>query len=41
VADHRNPDVEVRLVVPGDDLDAQVDLAERAFGVKSPADRER
>ena len=28
-------------MVPGDDLDAQVDLAERAFGVKSPEDRGR
>jgi predicted acetyltransferase len=41
VADDRNLQVEVRLVVPGDDLDAQVDLAERAFGIKSAADRDR
>jgi predicted acetyltransferase len=41
VADDRNPEVEVRLMDPGDDLDAQVDLAERAFGIKSAADRGR
>ena len=28
-------------MVPGDDLDAQVDLAERAFGIKSAAERGR
>lgn len=39
VADDRNSGIEIRLVVPGDDLDAQLDLAERAFGAKSPADR--
>jgi predicted acetyltransferase len=41
VADHGKREAEVRVLVPGDDMDAQLDLAERAFGVKSPADRDR
>jgi predicted acetyltransferase len=41
MADQRDSEVEVRLVVPGDDLDAQLDLAERAFGVKNAGDRDR
>jgi predicted acetyltransferase len=38
VADH--PEVLVRPVHAGDDLDAQLDLAERAFGALRSADRE-
>ncbi|MDQ2810733.1 MAG: GNAT family N-acetyltransferase [Actinomycetota bacterium] len=39
MADDRNSELEIRLVLPGDDIDAQLDLAERAFGVKSPGER--
>jgi predicted acetyltransferase len=39
VADHPNP--EIRVLGPGDDLDAQLDLAERAFGSMSPDERDR
>jgi predicted acetyltransferase len=39
VADH--PEVLIRPIHPDDDLDAQLDLAERSFGPKSPADRDR
>jgi predicted acetyltransferase len=35
------PPVLIRAVRPDDDLDAQQDLAERAFGPKSPAEREQ
>ncbi len=38
VADH--PEVLIRPVRTGDDLDAQLDLAERSFGTLRPADRE-
>jgi predicted acetyltransferase len=31
----------IRAARPGDDLDAHVDLAERSFGPKSPAERDR
>jgi len=31
---------EIRALHPGDDLDAQIDLAERAFGIRPPAVRE-
>jgi len=41
VADDRNSGIEIRLVLPGDDMDAQLDLAERAFGAKSPGERDR
>ena len=34
------PDVEIRLLTPDDDMDAQLDLAQRAFGVYTPAQRE-
>jgi predicted acetyltransferase len=40
VADDRNSEINIRLVLPGDDLDAQLDLAERAFGVKGPKERD-
>jgi predicted acetyltransferase len=40
VATERDPRIEVRVVRPDDDLDAQLDLAERAFGVKAPDERE-
>src|SRR5260370_4127102 len=33
--------IEIRALRPGDDIDAQFDLAERAFGVKSAAERDR
>jgi GNAT superfamily N-acetyltransferase len=39
VADH--PEVLIRPVRPGDDLDAQLDLGERAFGVRDAAERDR
>jgi predicted acetyltransferase len=41
VADQPNREVEVRVVLPGDDMDAQLDLAERAFGTKGPDERDR
>jgi predicted acetyltransferase len=42
VADHLDPAGPViRPVRPGDDMDAQLDLAERSFGVRGPADRDR
>ena len=34
------PNVEVRPLTPADDMDAQLDLAQRAFGVYTPAQRE-
>ena len=34
------PDVEIRPLTPDDDMDAQLDLAQRAFGVYTPAQRE-
>jgi hypothetical protein len=34
-------DLEIRLLRPDDDPDAQLDLAERAFGPGSGADRDR
>jgi GNAT superfamily N-acetyltransferase len=34
-------DLEIRPLRPGDDLDAQLDLSERAFGPGSAADRDR
>ena len=34
-------DLEIRLLQPGDDPDAQLDLSERAFGPGSGADRDR
>jgi predicted acetyltransferase len=34
-------DLEIRLLHPGDDPDAQLDLSERAFGPGSAADRDR
>ena len=34
-------DLEIRLLRPGDDPDAQLDLSERAFGPGSAADRDR
>src|SRR6266705_3528335 len=34
-------DLEIRPLWPGDDLDAQLDLSERAFGPGSAADRDR
>ena len=34
-------DLEIRLLRPGDDPDAQLDLSERAFGPGSGADRDR
>lgn len=33
-------DVEIRPLTPDDDMDAQVDLGQRAFGVMSPSQRE-
>jgi hypothetical protein len=33
-------DVEIRPVGPDDDMDAQADLSERAFGKMSPSERE-
>jgi predicted acetyltransferase len=41
VADHPNREIEVRVVLPGDDIDAQLDLTERAFGSKGAAERDR
>ena len=35
------PPVLIRVVRPGDDLEAHLDLAERSFGPKSPAERDR
>ena len=35
------PDLQIRLLRPGDDPDAQLDLSERAFGPGSAADRDR
>jgi predicted acetyltransferase len=32
VTDQPNREIEVRVVLPGDDIDAQLDLSERAFG---------
>jgi GNAT superfamily N-acetyltransferase len=40
VADHA-PEVEIRILRPGDDIDAQLDLAERSFGVKGADERDR
>jgi predicted acetyltransferase len=40
VADHA-PEVEIRVLRPGDDIDAQLDLAERSFGVKGADERDR
>lgn len=34
-------EVEIRPLGPDDDMDAQVDLGERAFGLATPAERER
>jgi len=34
-------DLEIRLLRPGDDPDAQLDLSDRAFGPGSGADRDR
>jgi predicted acetyltransferase len=34
------PDVEIRPLTPDDDMDAQLDLGQRAFGVYTPAQRE-
>ena len=34
------PDVEIRPLTPDDDMDAQLDLAQRAFGVYPLAQRE-
>ena len=34
-------DLEIRLLRPGDDPDAQLDLSERAFGPGSGTDRDR
>jgi predicted acetyltransferase len=39
VTDHPNREIEVRVVLPGDDLDAQLDLSERAFGPVDAAER--
>ena len=33
-------DVDIRPLTPDDDMDAQVDLAQRAFGPMSPGQRE-
>jgi hypothetical protein len=33
--------IEIRLLKPGDDPEAQLDLSERAFGPGSAADRDR
>jgi predicted acetyltransferase len=33
------PDIEIRLVTPEDDFEAQVDLGQRAFGLYSPAQK--
>jgi predicted acetyltransferase len=41
VTDHPNREIEVRVVLPGDDLDAQLDLSERAFGPVDAAGRDR
>jgi len=42
VADQPDPSaVLIRAVGPDDDLDAHLDLAERSFGPKSPAERDR
>ena len=39
-ADHA-PEVEIRVLRPGDDINAQLDLAERSFGVKGAGERDR
>jgi predicted acetyltransferase len=39
VAD-RAPEIEIRPLRPGDDIDAQLDLAERSFGVKTAEGRD-
>jgi predicted acetyltransferase len=41
VTDHPNREIEVRVVLPGDDIDAQLDLSERAFGAMDAAERDR
>jgi predicted acetyltransferase len=41
VTDHPNREIEVRVVLPGDDLDAQLDLSERAFGPMDAARRDQ
>jgi predicted acetyltransferase len=40
VADHP-PDLEIRVLRPGDDPQAQLDLSERAFGIMPGAERDR
>jgi predicted N-acetyltransferase YhbS len=40
VATDRDLRIEVRVLRPGDDMDAQLDLAERSFGVKAPEERD-
>jgi predicted acetyltransferase len=41
VTDHPNREIEVRVVLPGDDIDAQLDLSERAFGPVAAAERDQ
>ena len=41
MTDHPNREIEVRVVLPGDDLDAQLDLSERAFGPVDAAGRDQ
>jgi predicted acetyltransferase len=41
VTDHPNREIEIRVVLPGDDLDAQLDLSERAFGPIDAAGRDQ
>jgi predicted acetyltransferase len=41
VANHLDSGIEIRALRPEDDIDAQLDLAERAFGVKTAAERDR
>ncbi len=41
MAKHPSSEIEIRAVRPGDDINAQLDLAERAFGVKSADERDR
>ena len=40
VAEHA-PEVQIRVLRPGDDINAQLDLAERSFGVKGADERDR
>jgi predicted acetyltransferase len=41
VTDQPNREIEVRVVLPGDDIDAQLDLSERAFGPMDAAQRDQ